>query len=289
MTDLESRTRNALRQFDQNMAGIFDRAAFYDGDIYSTTSSSPELSRTQAFFKWTLLISNVIFAVFGVALLSVGAYALNNQVAVLSGVTLPAGLIVMGVFILLVSILGGISAWRENRGCLGFYFVFMLIFTIILFAVGIAVDVEKNNSQDLIQSGFENANPDLRRSFQAAFVCCGLSDATSPDPYAEYPCPALANITGKCIGCLNVLNSDFQSALNTAGGVGIAFAVIMIAFLIGICLLMNGIKRKKFEYERAQLRGGTPGDSTVPVGTVEEGGLIDATNAPRKETTEETA
>lgn len=47
-------------------------------------------------------------------LIGVGSYALNSEANSLVGQTLPIGLIVMGVFVLLLSALGGISAWRES-------------------------------------------------------------------------------------------------------------------------------------------------------------------------------
>lgn len=78
--------------------------------------------------------------------MGVGAYALNNQVGSLAGQTIPAGIIVLGVFILLVSLLGIVAAWKEYRVLLAIYFVLLLLFTIILFAVGIAVYVEKDSA-----------------------------------------------------------------------------------------------------------------------------------------------
>lgn len=52
----------ALRQFDSNMSGIFDRASFYDQDLYSQ-AAYPQLTKSQLFFKYTLLIGNIIFVV----------------------------------------------------------------------------------------------------------------------------------------------------------------------------------------------------------------------------------
>lgn len=52
--------------------------------------------------------------VFGIVLTAVGSYALNNQVAVLSGSTVSEGIIVVGVFIMLLSLLGCLSAWKES-------------------------------------------------------------------------------------------------------------------------------------------------------------------------------
>jgi len=256
--DLQSRTANALRQFDSNMSAIFDRAAFYDGDLFSTKNSSPSLSRSQGCFKWTLLAANVVFLIFAVVLLSVGAYTLNNPVGALSGVTLPAGLIVLGVFILLVSILGGASAWFESRGVLGVYFALLLLFTILLLGVGSAVYAKRNDVDSYIHSGWQGAGVDLRNSLQIAFSCCGLDSYN--DTYAVWPCPGVSwTSTGwfKNVdypACAPTLDSAFSSDLTTAGGCGIAFAVVMIVGMCFVCFLMDGIKRKRMEQDLATLR-----------------------------------
>ena len=45
-------------------------------------------------------------------------------------------------------------------------------------------------------------------------------------------------------GCTPILINSFQSNFNTAGGCGIAFAVIMFVGLAFTCYLMRGIKDK---------------------------------------------
>src|SRR3979409_1812665 len=113
-------------QYIHTRLGIFDRSTFYDGDLYSTKSSDPSLNKSQKCFKYTLLLANLLFLIFGIVLMSVGSYAMNNTLAFIQGTTLPAGLIVLGVFIMLLSLLGAVSAWKESRGFLGLYFVLLL-------------------------------------------------------------------------------------------------------------------------------------------------------------------
>lgn len=60
--DLETRTKAALRQFDSNMSGIFDRASFYDQELYSQ-AAYPQLTRAQMCFKYTLFAANLLFLV----------------------------------------------------------------------------------------------------------------------------------------------------------------------------------------------------------------------------------
>jgi hypothetical protein len=52
-------------------------------------------------------------------LCGVGAYALQSKAGLLAGETLPQGIIVLGVFIILISFLGCLAAFKESRCFLG--------------------------------------------------------------------------------------------------------------------------------------------------------------------------
>ena len=61
-SDIENRTKAALKQFDSNMSGIFDRASFYDQELYSQ-AAYPQLTRAQMCFKYSLFAANIVFLV----------------------------------------------------------------------------------------------------------------------------------------------------------------------------------------------------------------------------------
>jgi Na+-transporting methylmalonyl-CoA/oxaloacetate decarboxylase gamma subunit len=221
------------------------------GDAYNADAGKPKLNHGQVCFKYTLLAVNALFFIFGCVLMAVGSYAINNQVGALAGSTIPTGLIVLGVFIMLLALVGGVAAWRESRVFLGCYFVFLLLFTIILFAVGIAVYVKKNDSASLITTAWNDSPPDVKQSLSAYVGCCGLNawdDAT-------YECPPPFTGAG-APPCLPLMVDIFNRSFTTAGACGIAFSVIMLAGLVFVCYLMTGIRRKSEETDIAKLRTG---------------------------------
>jgi hypothetical protein len=59
-----------------------------------------------------------------------------NQFAVFAGNTLPTGILVVGIFIMMVSILGCCGARSENRPMLGIYAVILVILIICQFSIG---------------------------------------------------------------------------------------------------------------------------------------------------------
>jgi len=65
-----------------------------------------ELSGGQKFMKGVLVFINVLFLIFGIVLCSVGAAAMNNAVSGIAGQTLPTGIIAIGSFILILSLVG---------------------------------------------------------------------------------------------------------------------------------------------------------------------------------------
>jgi len=268
--DLEARTKAAIKHLDSGMAGVFDRKSFYEGDRYVADAGHPKLNAGQLCFKYTILAINVLFLIFGCVLMGVGSYAVNNQVGALAGETVPVGLIVLGLFIMLLSLLGAWSAYKESRLALGIYFIFLLLLTIILFIVGISVYVKKDQSEYYIREGWYSADDDIRRTLQGVLDCCGLERFNDtglgcPDSMGSNPDPATTPT------CLSIMVGIFRDDFGTAGACGMAFSIIMLACVVFVCYLMSGIKRKQEEQDIAKLRTGVTlgsGPAGASAGTV---------------------
>jgi hypothetical protein len=73
------------------------------------------------------------------------------------------------------------------------YFAFLLLFVIILMAVGIAVYVKKDSAGDYMTAGWCAATPAVIADLQVYFTCCGLkyfNDSlawTDPSTQTSYP------------------------------------------------------------------------------------------------------
>ena len=53
--------------------------------------------------------------ILGIVMTSVGSAGMSNQYSALVGSTLPTGVTVLGVFVMLISLVGCVGAKRENR------------------------------------------------------------------------------------------------------------------------------------------------------------------------------
>jgi len=227
------------------MTSLFDRY-LQESDAFAAKNKTPELTRATRCLKVTLIGANVLFLIFACVLMGVGSVAYNHSVGPLAGTEIPLAIVALGVFIMFLAFLGCFGAWRESRFFLGCYFFFLLVLTILLFAVGLAVYSKREEAGYYMRQGWISAPNDVRVSFQNSLGCCGLE---SPTDYAGIPCPnnqtAIINQTNQMTQfCLPVLTSLFRDSMQNVGGTGVAFAVLMFLGMIFVCVLMRGIRQK---------------------------------------------
>jgi len=225
-------------------------------------SKSVELSKAHKFLQIVLIFANVIFLIFGCVLMGVGSYATNHPVASLAGSTLPVGIVVLGVFIMFLSFLGCLSAWKQSRFFLGLYFFFLMLLTFLLLVVGASVVANKSQASTYMIQGWSRLDDGGRNGLQDQFSCCGLK--TWNDTYAGSVCPPGGPSQR---ACLPVFNDLFVANFNSAGTAGIVISFLMVLFLGFVCLLMRGIKAKKLKADLDQLHTGedsAPAEAAPP-------------------------
>jgi len=239
------------------MTSLFDRY-LQESDAFSAKNKTPELTRATRCLKLTLIGANVLFLIFACVLMGVGSVAYNHSVGPLAGTEIPVGIIVLGVFIMFLSFIGCFGAWKESRLFLGCYFFFLLMLTILLFAVGLGVYSKREEAAYYMRDGWVSAPNDVRVSFQNALSCCGLEyDSLAKNlTYMGFPCPQPPNVkidptTNLPTACLGELTNLFSSSMQTVGGTGVAFAVIMFLGMIFVCVLMRGIRQKSIREQEA--------------------------------------
>ena len=143
------------------------------GGYESASAMARDLTGGQKFMKYVIIGLSLLYLIFGIVLCATGGAALAGYAASIAGTTLPKGLIVVGAFLIVTAFIGAVSAWFEIRFGLGVYFVSMLIWTIILMAIGIAVLAAKSNLQTYIAAGWALADCGTQQTIQNQFTCCG--------------------------------------------------------------------------------------------------------------------
>jgi hypothetical protein len=243
------------------MTSLFDRY-LQESDAFAAKNKTPELTRATRCLKLTLIGANVLFLIFACVLMGVGSVAYTHSVGPLAGTEIPMGIVTLGVFIMFLSFIGCFGAWRESRLFLGCYFFFLMLLTILLFAVGLGVYSKREEAGYYMIIGWTESPNDVRVSFQNQLMCCGL--ITFNDTLAGHPCPEklkMNDTTHEPVACLAELTDLFRASMQNVGGTGVAFAVLMFLGMIFVCVLMRGIRQKSL---KEQDNIGAVEDSTNP-------------------------
>jgi len=139
-------------------------------------NTSDILPNTPRYLKVPLIFFNLVLWILGVILIALGGWTLN-QLKNVNGldinVTLPSGLVVLGVFIIVLTIIGCIVAYKEHLVGLIAYTIIILILLICLIGVGGAAFSYRGQTGDLLTKAWGKADPGVREPLQRFFDCCG--------------------------------------------------------------------------------------------------------------------
>jgi len=215
------------------------------------------LPNTPRYLKVPLIVFNVILWILGIILIALGGVAVNalKQISALETISLPAGLIVLGVFLIILTVVGCVVAYKEKLVGLIFYTVLVLILLICLIGVGGGAFTYRKNAAVPLQVAWQGASNGTRTLSQDYFQCCGwsydankqLTDfALSKDCY-DTTTNSTDNSTIIIIvnpknlpTCDGVLTSFVQNNLYLAGVAGVVIGVIeFICFLFALFLIIR--------------------------------------------------
>jgi len=138
-------------------------------------NTSDILPNTPRYLKVPLIFFNSILWILGIILIAIGGYALNElkEASGLIYISLPAGLIVLGVFILILCIVGCIVAYREQLVGLIVYTVIMLILLICLIGVGAGAFSYRGSTDSVLNTAWGEADVVAQQGIEHWFDCCG--------------------------------------------------------------------------------------------------------------------
>eukprot|EP01137_Pigoraptor_chileana_P022313 Opistho-2@6919 len=190
--------------------------------------------------KNSLKALNVFYAIIGIILIAVAAYA--KGAAKLSSVSIAGGIIACGVFLFLVALIGFIGAHKHHQVLLFIYMVVLGIVFIIELGVSIAaLAVSDGQKQDILYNGWVRLSDDAKNDIQSWGACCGFQNASMPPQYPDgrgtiCPNAPVGNGTyDSLLTCFGKLESSLNKSFHAVGVVGIVFA---FTELIGIALAL---------------------------------------------------
>lgn len=187
--------------------------------------------------------------ILGIVMTAVGA-AGSTQYTALVGSTLPTGVVVLGVFIMLISLVGCVGAKRENKNILAAYAIILLILILCQVIVGLVVYANSDQATSALTAGWDITTNDAKVLIQNQLGCCGLSvyNASAPllvSGLAGQPCPdPIANPAVK-VPCMALIVDAVKSSYVTVGVVAIVFAFLEIIGMLFAACLIRSIKQQR--------------------------------------------
>lgn len=179
-------------------------AATLDHVTKTVADNYRELSKGGQVVKKILLASNALVMLFGLLLIIVGGVAAGGQFNGLTSTTLASGIIVIGVFVMVIALLGAWGAMVENKVLLYIYFALLIFFALVEFSVGIAAYVRKDTLPDIASAAWTqlyNTDRNAIDDFEKSFQCCGwnnITDRSVPPLGTESTCASLYPGVGAC-------------------------------------------------------------------------------------------
>jgi len=231
-----------------------------DEDLLTESFSSRR--RCFTVFQRITVVSNIIFALFAILLIVVGAVSVRElkNYSTNARVSIPSGLIVLGFLLLVIIFLGLYGSFKKNTKFLAAYFLLLLIFVICEFGVGGGSYALRGSIPEQLEKSWNDYISDVdKNNIQIAFGCCGWSNTTdSPGSNCAVPPnnstvnstssfrmvfrQTFTNYTGSCA---EVLIAYFNSRLYAVGTIGVTFAVLQLLSLMGSIVVCGFIRAEQ--------------------------------------------
>ncbi|KAG5282583.1 hypothetical protein AALO_G00057600 [Alosa alosa] len=190
--------------------------------------------------KNALCSLNVVYMLVGLLLIGVAAW--GKGFGIVSSIHIIGGVIAVGVFLLLIAIVGLIGAIHHHQVMLFFYMV--ILFIVFLFQFGVSCScLAMNQGQQgkLLNSTWGMMTDEtIKGDLENKLDCCGLLNTTQnqlqfTSDWERCSAPCKKSVPG-CETCGYKMLQHASEALRILGGVGLFFSFTEI---LGVWLAMR--------------------------------------------------
>nr|XP_057907183.1 tetraspanin-31 [Doryrhamphus excisus] len=167
--------------------------------------------------KNALCSLNVVYMLVGLLLIGVAAW--GKGFGLVSSIHIIGGVIAVGVFLLLIAIVGLIGAIHHHQVMLFFYMV--ILFIVFLFQFGVSCSclaMNRGQQEVFLNSAWEILENKTKADLESQLNCCGLFEQDLQN------CPASCKNTTPCFTCGDMMLNHASEALKILGGVGLFFS-----------------------------------------------------------------
>ncbi|KAM6982187.1 tetraspanin-31 [Tautogolabrus adspersus] len=178
--------------------------------------------------KNALCALNVVYMLVGLLLIGVAAW--GKGFGLVSSIHIIGGVIAVGVFLLLIAIVGLIGAMHHHQVMLFFYMV--ILFIVFLFQFGVSCSclaMNRGQQETLLNSAWGMLENKTKTDLESQLNCCGLLNGTATATRVQFEqdvqnCPASCKQNNSCYTCGLKMLDHATEALKILGGVGLFFS-----------------------------------------------------------------
>jgi len=222
--------------------------------------------------KYLLFCFNLLFAISGIAILTVGAiihtvYHHYSEFVDPSFVSAPLVLIIVGGIVFVVAFFGCCGAFKENHCMIITFAALLLVIFTMELAAGLAGYARRSEIEDMLDQRLNASmhnyytQKEVEKSWnimQHEMKCCGM---TGPGDWQRithnktlpYTCCPDTQNDGTCtmqtlnkyeVSCLEKLKETFFRYASVLGAVGCGVAFVQLIGVIFSCCLARSIRRQ---------------------------------------------
>ncbi|CAL8366896.1 unnamed protein product [Lota lota] len=175
--------------------------------------------------KNALCSLNVVYMLVGLLLIGVAAW--GKGFGLVSSIHIIGGVIAVGVFLLLIAIVGLIGAIHHHQVMLFFYMV--ILFIVFLFQFGVSCSclaMNRGQQETLLNSAWGMLRNNTKVELENKLNCCGLLNTNATRTQFELDfltCNATCKQT-TCSQCGDMMLHHASEVLKILGGVGLFFS-----------------------------------------------------------------
>ncbi|XP_053508933.1 tetraspanin-31-B-like isoform X1 [Ictalurus furcatus] len=173
--------------------------------------------------KNTLCAANAVYLVVGVSLMAVAGY--GKSFGIVWSLSIISVVMVVGVFLIFISMLGIFGALRQNQIVLFTYILAMMLVFFFQFTVSCScLALGREKQEKLLSVSWEMMSDETRRSLEQQLDCCGLMNSAEKLHVFRTDvkvCTAACKTTAHCFTCGDLMLHHAAETLRVLGGVGL--------------------------------------------------------------------
>ncbi|NP_001088179.1 tetraspanin-31-A [Xenopus laevis] len=176
--------------------------------------------------KNALCALNVVYMLVGLLLIGVAAW--GKGFGIVSSIHIIGGVIAIGVFLLLIAIIGLIGAVSHHQVMLFIYMVVLILVFIFQFIVSCScLAMNRSQQEYFLNTTWRRMSNETRLNLEETLECCGFLNTTEARELFNKDvalCSHVCPDPHKCLSCGDKMLNHADEALKILGGVGLFFS-----------------------------------------------------------------